>query len=618
MAKAKNTKTIDGVIYSEDMSSVIGVESKDIKRAVIADDVRVIEINAFKDCAQLEEISIPNSIHTVRTRAFQNCTSLFRVLLGDNMSDWLNASWFKDLPSQYELICNEKSETFKIIKRSTRLKAHVKSIALSDAKSEKQKQVQNISIDAVVASLLKNVPASGYKIMSSRKTATSVLFKIGKNCGVFKFGMDSAKWLPKIPKIIEILSDQEKEGKAIYKELKENKLTLADLSCAAYIPIDADASGNFNLFMSGRFKDALRIRGNNTLSIFGARSIGCDVAPSVQDFESIVLNKGLEKIEATAFYGCENLKSITIPEGVKTIDYSAFKGCTSLTSLTLPESLEEICSNAFECCSSLSSIHIPKTIKKIGDFAFRYTKITNLETSFFVQDASKNGESVEFTIKNGIAKKNRTLLYAVEPIEELVIDKDVEEIADYAFQKCQNLKRVKIGEGVKKIGIGAFKGCSFLQEVSIPDSIEQIEGFVFENTAILSLGKTYRVKSAQIRNGGKVVDFSIKDGFAMEDDTLAYVTFNKRKLLLCEETLVIPDFVRRIDTIGDACKNVVSIFVPTSVEEICSASFRECENLLSIEYGGTKAQWKAIQKSGSWDLDLSAKSVRCSDGEINI
>ena len=329
-----------------------------------------------------------------------------------------------------------------------------------------------------------------------------------------------------------------------------------------------------------------------------------------------MLSEGLESIETFSFLGCENLKSITIPEGTKRIDYAAFRLCTSLSSIKLPESVEEIAPNAFECCTSLSSIHIPKTIKKIGDFAFQGTNITNLEQSFCIQNNKK--WNVEFTIKNGLVTENNTLVYATSNIQELIVPSGIEKIANYAFRDCKFLKRVKISEGVKKIGTGAFKGCSFLQEVSIPDSIEQIEGFVFEDTAILSLGKTYRVKSAQIRNGGKVVDFSIKDGFAMEDDTLAYVAFNKRKLLLCEETLVIPDFVKRIDTIGDACKNVVSIFVPASVEEICSASFRECENLLSIEYGGTKKQWKAIQKSGSWDLDLSAKSVKCTDGEINI
>jgi len=589
---------------------------KDAVSVIIPVGVHTIGVYAFGDCTQLEEISIPSGLHRVRARAFVNCTSLLKVYLDNNMT-YLKADWFKDLPEQYELICNEESETFKTIKRSTRLKAHVKSLALSDAKSEKKKLVQSASIDAVLSTSLNEIEGAFYKILSNRKTATSVLVKIGKNCGSFKFGQDSAKWLGKVPKIIEILSDQEKEGSEIYKELKESKITLSDFSSAYYIDVNADSCGNLNVFMSGRFKGrGLRIKGNNTLSIFGARSLGYELVESVRDFEQIVLSEGLESIEAYAFSDCENLKSITIPEGTKRIDYAAFRLCTSLTSIKLPESIEEIVSYAFECCTSLSSIHIPKTIKKIGDFAFQGTNIKNLEQSFCIQ---KNENcNVDFTIKNSLVTENNTLVYATSYFQELIVPSGIEKIANYAFRDCKFLKRVKISEGVKKIGTGAFKGCSFLQEVSIPDSIEQIEGFVFENTAVLSLGKTYRVKSAQIRNGGKVVDFSIKDGFAMEDDTLAYVAFNKRKLLLCEETLVIPDFVRRIDTIGDACKNVVSIFVPASVEEICSASFRECENLLSIEYGGTKAQWKAIQKSGSWDLDLSAKSVKCTDGEISL
>lgn len=608
-------KTIDSIIYSDDMNEVLGVESKNMKTARIADGVHTIGINAFASCTQLEEIFLPSGLFRVKMRAFANCASLLKVHLADDMT-YLKATWFKDLPKQYELICNEKSETFKIIKRSMKLKAHVRSLALSYAKSEKIKQVQSASIDALLSSLLSKVEGSFYEILSARKTAIVVLVQIGKNCGSFRFGTDSSKWLSKIQKIIEILGDQEKEGAEIYKELKESKLTLSELTSAGYVYTSADASGNFNLFMRGTLKGALKVTGSNTFSIFGARSIGYNASSCVREFSSVVLGAGLEKIEATAFQSCLKLSSITIPEGVRVIDFASFAACTSLTSISLPESVEVIAAYAFQFCSSLSSINIPKAIKRIGGNAFQDTNIANLGAPIHIQN--DDGDIVEFTIKNSLAVENKTLVYATTNIRELVVPSGIEEIASFAFRNCKSLERARICEGVKKIGSGAFEGCTNLREVSLPDSIEQIEDFIFDDTAIVNLGKTYRVKSAKIRNKGRVVDFTIRDGFAMQDDKLAYVAFNKWNLLLCEETFVIKDFVKHIGSLGGSCKTITSLFIPASVVSIDFGALRECRILFTIKYGGTMAQWKAIEKEDGWNLDVNAKSVKCTDGDVEF
>ena len=59
--------------------------------------------------------------------------------------------------------------------------------------------------------------------------------------------------------------------------------------------------------------------------------------------------------------GCSSLTTITIPSKATAIGHSAFKGCCSLTSITIPDSITFICKNAFEGCSRLTSVFFSDT-----------------------------------------------------------------------------------------------------------------------------------------------------------------------------------------------------------------------------------------------------------------
>ena len=497
-------KTIDGIIYSDDMKSVEGVADKSIKRAVIKDGVRAVVMKAFADCTALEEVSIPNSMFDIKKSSFKNCTSLLTVRLADNV-EYLSSSWFTSLPERYEIVCESDCETFKLIKRSTVLKAHVKTLSLTEAKSEKIKKVQCASIDALLSSALEEYSDSEFKILSSRKSATSALIRIGKNCGVFRFGTDSAKWMPKVPKIIEILSDQDKDGSVIYAEIKANKLTLNDMASSDYIYINSDVNGNLNLFTSGKIKRCCKIQGDKHLAIFGATSIGDMQFYNGLNFETLTLGDGLEDIGSDAFYNCESLKSVTFPEGLQLVCSWAFYGCTSLTSIHLPESLRCIGDSAFRECTSLCELHIPKTLNGVDKDVFKDSNIQNLGYSIHSQH----------------------------------VDLSNRKVIDY--------------------------------------------------------------------------DFTIKDGFALENDsTLLYGSVKS-------ENVTIFDGITKINTHAFyACHHIKRVFIPKSVKEIGSAAFEECSALSEIEFGGTRTQWRAIEKGQDWCKDVPAKVVKCSDGDVEL
>lgn len=165
----------------------------------------------------------------------------------------------------------------------------------------------------------------------------------------------------------------------------------------------------------------------------GLKSIGYHAFMSCSALTAIEIPDTVEKVDQGAFVACSSLTSITvssdndvykslgnclyekksktliagcktsvIPAGIISIGFEAFAGCDGLTEITLPKSMEDIDGSAFIMCTDLSSIEvdsenktyysenncvieratntlklgcktsvIPDSVTSIGNFAFR-------------------------------------------------------------------------------------------------------------------------------------------------------------------------------------------------------------------------------------------------------
>ena len=555
----------------------------------------------FKGCKSLASVVIGAGVTEIGKEAFKGCTALKTVTLADNLAK-VNADWFKDLPEDYEIVCTEGSAAYKAVKRSSRLKAHVKALVLETAKTEKIRQIQQVSADAFIGSLLKGKADSSFEILASTKAGTVVLVQIAENNAVFKLGADSSKWTDKAKKAAEILSDSAKSGREIYDALLQTKLPLAEIPAkkAENLTLKTGADKAVRLFCKGEVKaysngwtwHSIFPEDVRSAELFGVTAISEYAFYGCTSLASVVIPESVTTIGGSTFDGCKSLASVVIPESVTAIGEYAFSGCTALASVVIPDSVKTIGGRAFNGCAALASVKIPEGVTEIGKAAFEGCNITELSHPCL-------------TIKGGVAIKDGVAEYCASQAREIVIPDGVTEIGGYAFKGCKSLASVVIPAGVTKIGGQAFYGCKALAAVEFGGTMAQWEA--------VEKGDRWHedvpAKSVKCADGEwqKLV-VHVENGVALEclDRNATSVT--------------IPEGVTEIGKQAFwFCESLLSVVIPSSVTEIGKQAFEGCESLSSVEFGGTMAQWKSVKKGiFAWDNDAPAKSVKCADGEARL
>ena len=79
---------------------------------------------------------------------------------------------------------------------------------------------------------------------------------------------------------------------------------------------------------------------------------------------NITIPDSVTSIGRSSFGGCSSLTSVVLPDSVTSIGNDTFSGCSNLTSIIIPDSVTSIGWYAFEKCSSLTSITIPDSVTR--------------------------------------------------------------------------------------------------------------------------------------------------------------------------------------------------------------------------------------------------------------
>ena len=382
-----------------------------------------ISWEAFRDCVQLKEIIMPNSLKGLSYGTFQGCKELEKITLPNQIEE-IGYSTFED--------CSKLAEIF-LPNVLTRIQPN----AFSNC------------------SLLKSVkiPDGVIEIGMNAFSGCSSLEKIKLPKGITSVKSDTFNGCEKLQSIewsnfIECI-----ENRAFYECKALNSLSFETLSGLKMI--GREAFWNCSSLTEVVLPESVE-------------NIGVGAFQRCANLTTVKLPNRIQTIESNTFGYCERLDKIEIPVEVTTIGEMAFYNCTALSEIVFSKGLKEIGSSSFEKCINLLSVQLPESLERIGSHSFRgcqNLKQINLPVTIIDIGENTFGECCN--------------------LEEIEWPGQIKKIQNSMFDSCINLKKVVLPDGLDEIGEKAFRGCESLIDISLPSTLSQIGNLAFEGCSSL-------------------------------------------------------------------------------------------------------------------------------------
>ncbi len=329
----------------------------------------------------------------------------------------------------------------------------------------------------------------------------------------------------------------------------------------------------------------------------------------------IELGDAVVTISDGAFSECTGILSVTIPENVAMTDRSSasrspFYGCSSLQEATVE--CERLGNWFNSLSSSLKKLHLGSKVKEItkpsrfsiGDFSG--LEAITVDAGNTVFDSREGTNAIIETATNTLLTGCRTTQ----------IPQSVTAIGSSAFLNQSALTELTIPAAVTSIGDGAFNGCTGLKQVTsfieIPFSTSAFESST-KSSAVLRVPylKTRYYKNV---SGWDFTNITEMDGTPEQMAAITFADPEAKRICVekydrngdgeismgeAELVTTIADF-RSTDLISfdelkfftnvttiqsnafSGCKNLTSIMLPEGLTEIGSYAFKNCSSLKSI------------------------------------
>ena len=590
--------------YSSDADVAIpsyGLSNCDfLSEITIGDGVYSIGSYAFENCTSITEIVVPASVGSIGSYAFADCVSLDTVDLGEGVTS-IGSYAFMDCTSLTEMVVPESVTS------------------IGQGAFAGCSDLEEMTLPFVGSSRNGNTSSSNH------------LFGY-----IFGYGDQSSSNFTPV-----------------------TQYYASGYSTTNYIP-----SGLTTVTITGAHDDYY---GYAAVSIGYGAFYNCDM------IESVTIGDGVTNIGSYAFNDCDGLTDFTT-DSTGQIGSYAFYSCGYLDTVDLGESMTSIGSYAFENCTSITEIVVPESVTSIGEDAFagcyNLTEITlpfvgssrNGNTSssnhlfgyiFGLGDQYSNnfnyvtqyyasGYSTTNYIPSGLATVTITgadddygnaavsigygAFEECDMIDSLTIGEGVTSIGAYAFRDCTSITEMVVPESVTSIGQGAFAGCYNIAEITLPfvgssrngntSSSNHLFGYVFGLGDQYS-GSSYYTGVTQSYSEYYSVTNYIPSGLttvtitgADDDYGYAAVSIGYGAFYGCDmiESVTIGDGVTNIgsyafyscvalDTVdlGESVTSIGSyafqhtpiteIVIPDSVGSIGSYAFADCVSLDTVDLG---------------------------------
>ena len=553
----------------------------------LPDSITHIGSNAFLNCARFTKITIPSTVNYVGYHAFYRCSNLKTVVIKDGAT---GCSYFEGCDITYATIpawaikCIPKASLYSVditsgdsiddnaFKNCTSLyKVTIGDSITSIGHSafEGCSNLRNVAIGNRVTDIATDA-FYGCQIHIARLPASAIAFipkthlmnvTITSGTAIADYAFRDCINLSyvSIPSSITTIGTN-----AFVGCKKITKINITDISAWCNITGSIPCEGYRNLYLNGDLITDLVIPD-------GITSIKDSAFSNFTNIISVTIPDSVTSIGESAFSGCTGITELTIPYGVTSVGEYAFYGCTCLATVTIPRGIDFIGEKAFYRCN-LNSI-----VEGTGGYYSKYyvednclierstnTLIVGTNNSFIPTDVVTVGDS---------AFSGRTKMTAI------TIPDSVTYIGDDAFSDCNSLTSVTIGNGVTLIGTWAFSNCDNLASIDIPDDVS-VGNYAFYSCDSLT--------SIDIPAGVSVGNYAFSDCDSLTSAFISgdAICVGAGAFYSCDNLsgIYIGNGITSIEKeTFYGCTSLLNVAIPNSVVNIHDAAFKNCTSLVSVE-----------------------------------
>lgn len=423
----------------------------------IGSGVESIFSNAFDSCKQLESIHIPVSTSYISDNAFLNCNNLTTITVDPANTTYTSI----DEGNECNCIIEKNTNTLSLGCKDTTIPNSVKKIGKNAFYG--CTVLESITLSESLETIDEQAfyGCTGLKSITIPKNVSSIDKTSFNGC----IGISSITVDPDNASFTSTDSTGVNCNCIISRQTN-----ILFLGCGTtQIPDSVRTIGKL-AFADCTTLESITIP-NSVVTIDEEAFFGCTGLTSLDIPDSV------QSIETCAFQKCEGLKTVNFGSGLKTIKNNAFFGCSNLESITIPDNVTYINYSSFSNCTKLKSVYIGAGTQGIGEYTFNYcpaleeikvstnnslytSNINGQEcNSIFLKDGLKR--SLQAGCKNsfipdGVTSIAVNAFTGTSQLTVINIPNSVTSIDNNAFLKCDALTDITIGSGVKSIGDNAF------------------------------------------------------------------------------------------------------------------------------------------------------------------
>ncbi len=317
-----------------------------------------------------------------------------------------------------------------------------------------------------------------------------------------------------------------------------------------------------------------------------------------RNLKSVVISNSVTLLPFGVFMDCPELSSVRLPNSLTEIQNSVFSGCTSLTNVTLPNSLKYIGESAFKDCASLTSVVIPDSV--VGTNGFAFWGCTNLKNVKLSESLTciANGIFCEcpsltnVIIPNSVTEIVSYAFAGCESLTSITIPGSVTSIGEAVFERCTSLTGIHVdssnGNYTDKNGVLYNKDITEL--ICCPAGTKGAYTLPSTVTSIKNLAFSGCMSLTDIHVNLQNTQFSENNGVLVNKEGTELICYPSGR----KGAYTIPSTITGIASMAFyGCKNLTGVTIPDSVTMINNWAFRNCTGLTQVTFQ------KSVMKIGS-------------------